>query len=338
MAEVQPRGARVGRPPTMKDVAEVAGVALKTVSRYVNGETNIDPGMMDRIGAAIESLGYRRNLAAASIRPGWTSKTIALISSDLANPYYSALAYAVESTLWEQGYLLTTFSSEEDGAKHDQAIDRLIEQRVDALLVVPPRNPGRPWASVRPPVPPVVFLDRPAELDGAPSVLADNAGGSKAATLELGRHGARRIAFVGDSLQIYTMSERIAGYREGLAEAGLEEGPVRTDAKTVEGAEAAVKDLLGDGDVDAVFAANNRAAIGALRAFASAGRRLPMIAFDDFEAATVVTPAVSVVAQDVARMGSLAAELAISILRGDGAPPARTVLPTELILRGSELP
>lgn len=313
-------------------------MALKTVSRYVNGETNIDPGMMERIGAAIVKLGYRRNLAAASIRPGWTSKTVALISSDLANPYYSALAFAVESTLWELGYLLTTFSSEEDGHKHDQAIDRLIEQRVDALLVVPPRNPGRPWASVRPPVPPVVFLDRPAVLDGAPSVLADNAGGAKSATVELARNGARSIAFVGDSLEIYTMAERIAGYRVGLSEVGLEDGPVDTNAKTVEGAEAAVTKLLHDGTADAIFAANNRAAIGALRAYAKTGHRLPMIAFDDFEAATVVSPAVSVVAQDVAGMGSLAAHLVVKILRGEGDPPATTVLPTELILRGSELP
>lgn len=323
----------------MNDVATAAGVSLKTVSRYVNGETNIDPVLAARIGSAIDSLGYRRNLAAASIRPGWTSKVIGLITGDLANPYYSTLARAVEATAWANGYMLTTASSEEDGGRHDRAVDRLIEQRVDALLVVPPRHPGRAWADVRPPVPPVVFLDRPADLNGAPTVLADNAGGAKAATAALAENGARRIAFVGDSLEIYTMAERYRGFAHGLESVGhpLRPEDVRSDAHGTAEARHAITQLIEQGEVDAIFAANNRAAIGALHAFADTGRRLRMIAFDDFEAATLVHPAVSVVSQDVARMGSLAAEIAIGRLRGeaDGAT-STTVLPTQLILRGSE--
>ena len=327
---------RDGRAPTMNDVAREAGVALKTVSRFVNGETNIDPARAARIAEAIESLGYRRNLTAASLRPGWTSKVIGLITSDLANPYYSALARAVESTAWSRGYLLTTVSSEEDGGRHDLALDRLIEQRVDALLIVPPRNPSRPWSGVRPPIPPVVFLDRPADLDTAPTVLTDNAGGSEAATRELAAHGAKRIAFVGDSLQIYTMAQRFAGYRSGLRAAGLDDDPalVAATAHSPEEALLAVRELLRTREVDAIFAANNRAATGALHAFRERNQRLPIIAFDDFEAATLVAPQVSVVSQDVNRMGQLAVQIAI-----DGHRDGRTVvLPPRLILRGSERP
>lgn len=326
------------RPPTMKDVAEAAGVGLKTVSRYVNGETNINPALRERIKSAIDALGYRRNLAAASIRPGWTTRVIGMITSDLANPYYSTLAHAAESVAWSAGYLLTTFSSEEDGERHDLAIDRLMDQRVDALLVVPPRKPGRAWLDLRGTHPPVVFLDRPSVLEGAPCVLADNAGGSREAAMELAQHGAERIAFVGDSEQLYTMSQRLRGYRDGLAQVGVRSGPISHAAHSQEEAHAVVMGLLQEDGADAVFAANNRAAIGALHAFADSGRRLPMIAFDDFEAAKVVRPQVSVVSQDVARMGALAAEIAIGMLQGQVPHSDRTVLGTKLLLRGSERP
>lgn len=97
--------------PTMNDVAREARVGLKTVSRYVNGQTNIDPVLAGRIGDAIVALGYRRNLAAASIRPGWTSRVLGLIISDLANPYYSVLTRSIETYAREKGYLLISASS-----------------------------------------------------------------------------------------------------------------------------------------------------------------------------------------------------------------------------------
>ena len=329
---------KASQSPTMVDVAAQAGVALKTVSRYVNGETNIDPALAERIRLAIETLGYRRNLQAASIRPGRRSRVVGLIISDLANPYYSVLTKAVEALLWSQGYLLTTVSSEEDGARHDRAIERLMEQRVDALLVVPPRVPGRPWSEVRRPIPPVVFLDRPAEYDEADTVLADNTGGARDATTALVRVGSRRIAFVGDSLSIYTMAQRFDGYQSGLAQSSLlfSESLLSAEAHSSEQACAEVERLVLSCGADAIFAANNRAAIGALSAFSAGVPRVPMIAFDDFEAAPLVTPAISVVSQDVVAMGRVAAELALERISGTRITPRRVVLATQLILRGSE--
>lgn len=326
--------------PTMNDVAREAGVALKTVSRFVNGETNINPVLAGRIAEAIAALGYRRNLAAASIRPGWTSKTLGLIISDLANPYYSTLTRAIESSARERGYLVISSSSDESGTQHDLLVDRLMEQRVDGLIVVPPRDPGRPWSEVTPPIPPLVFLDRPVEFDSADVILADNAGGANAATAELLAHGAKRVAFVGDALSIYTMRERHRGYLGALGERGVtrDDGLVRTDAHSSEQAAATVADLLATTDADAIFAANNRASVGALLAFREAGRRLPLIGFDDFEAAMLSSPAVSVVSQDVTEMGRRAAEIALDRLAGGDRQPGTVVLPTALVLRGSERP
>ncbi len=326
--------------PTMKDVAREAGVALRTVSRFVNGETNIKPELADRIAQAISTLGYRRNLAAASIRPGWTSKTLGLIISDLANPYYSALTSAIDSYARERGYVVISSSSDEIGAQHDRLVDRLMEKRVDALIVVPPRDPGRDWALVPPPIPPLVFLDRPANFDGADVIIADNTGGARDATSELITHGARRIAFVGDSLSIFTMRERHAGYLSALSDAGIipDDDLILNSAHTSEDAANAVMELLKASKVDAIFAANNRGSVGALLAFRQVGRRVPLIGFDDFEAAQLSTPETSVVRQDVAEMGRKAAEIVFDRLAGNSSPPQTYVLPATLVLRGSELP
>lgn len=338
---------RSSRPPTMNDVAAAAGVGLKTVSRYVNGATNINQELSERIGAAIEALGYRHNLAAASIRPGRSSKVIGLIISDLANPYYSVLARSVERVCTEHGYLLMSASSEEDADRHRLLVDRLVAQRVDGLVVVPPRQATTAWATSTIVHVPMVLVDRPTgplESVEAHTVLADNAGGATRATAAMLAAGARRVAFLGDSLELYTMRERLAGYHRALAEADLGgatgTGPIEPivsdGAHSVEDAAAVVAGFLASGEVDAVFAANNRAAIGAVQAFATAGRRLPLVGFDDFEAAPLVSPAVSVVAQDVALMGRVSAETLLALIAGEAGPPVTHTLDVRLELRGSE--
>lgn len=325
--------------PTMNDVAREAGVGLKTVSRYVNGETNINPQLAARIAEAITTLGYRRNLAAASIRPGWTSRTLGLIISDLANPYYSVLARAIESCARQRGYLLISASSDEKGAQHDLLVDRLMEQRIDGLIVVPPKEPGRDWRTVLPPIPPLVFIDRPVEFSEADIVVADNEGGAHEAVAELIRNGAKHVAFVGDDVSIYTMRERYRGYRRALEEAGidLDDELVVSTAHSSQDAATAVGILLRTTRADSIFAANNRASIGALTAFRTTGRR-PMIGFDDFEAATLSVPEVSVVSQDIAETGRLAAEILLDRLAGGVSDYSTRVMPTALQLRGSELP
>lgn len=321
----------------MNDVADRAGVSLKTVSRYVNGETNIDPALSERVRLAISALGYRRNLAAASIRPGWTSRTVGLVISDLANPYSSTLARAVEDVVVDRGYALITMSSNESAERHDRHIQRLMEHRVDGIIVVPPRQASTIWSALAPPVPPVVFVDRPAPVPGGCSVLADNRGGAKGAVDALIASGARSVAFVGDSLEIYTMRERHRGYVDAVRAAGLFEDTslVHDTAHSSEESARIVAALLAGKRADAVFAANNRASIGALTAFREQQERVPVIGFDDFEAATLVSPEFSVVTQDVPGIGALAAELLLELVGGRSVVP-RHVLATELRLRGSE--
>lgn len=328
----------MGSNPTMNDVAREARVALKTVSRYVNGETNINPVMAERIRAAIAQLGYRRNLAAASIRPGQSSKIVGLIIEDLGNPVYSTLARAVEAEVARGGYLLTIASSSESGEQHDKIVDRLMELRIDGLIIVPPREQGRSWRDVAPPIPPLVFLDRPVDAEGVDTLVAADAQGSEEAVEQLFREGAKRVAFVGDSLSIYPIEQRHQGYMRAHAARSLpvDERFVVTDAHDSEQALATVRRLMAEGEVDAIFAANNRAAVGALLAFRELGRRLPLIGFDDFEAATLMSPAVSVVSQDFEQIGTSAARILLERMSGSEEPHRTTVVPTTLVLRGSE--
>ena len=328
----------MGNSPTMNDVAREAGVALRTVSRYVNGATNIDSELAERIRLAIDSLGYRRNLAAASIRPGWDSKVLGLIIGDLSNPYYTALTRAIEREASDRGYLLITASSEEDGTRHDKLVDRLVEQRVDGLIIVPPHRPARLWSEVAGTLPPIVFLDRPVAGIAADAVLSDDAGGADAAVQALIDAGARSVAFVGDSLSIHTLEQRMRGYECALSRNGIEIRTelVFTEAHSEAQARVAVTRMLSDTGADAIFGANNRATIGALWAFRDAGRRLPIIGFDDFDLAELMQPEVSVVSQDIEQMGTLAASLLIERLNGIDTGHQDHVLPTTLILRGSE--
>ncbi|TKV60634.1 LacI family transcriptional regulator [Nakamurella flava] len=333
-------GPRQDRRPTMNDVAARAQVGLRTVSRYVNGMTNINPEMAERIRSAIEELGYRRNLAAASIRPGQTSGVIGLVIGDLANPYWAALARSVESVAAETGLLLTIASSEEDGARHDWVVERLLQQQVDMIIDVAPRTVGRSWSHWSPPLPPVVFVDRPGDLAGADTVLADNRGGTRDAVAALLAGGARRIAFVGDDRALHTMDERYEGYLLAHAQHGVVVDPTLVFETSHSSGQAVdlVARLLREGRADALFAANNRAAVGALLAFRTVGTRLPIIGFDDFEAAPLFDPPLSVVAQDVEAMGRAAVRAGLDRLQGDDGPARVQVLPTTLQLRGSERP
>src|SRR5665647_671484 len=161
------------RIPTMVDVARLAGVGLKTVSRYANGEQNINPELATRIAKAISDLGYRRNLAAASIRPGWTSKVLGVVVSDLGNPFFFTFARMIETAARKRGYLVIIASSEDSGDLQDRIIDRLLGQRVDGLVIVPAQVGRLVLSELRPPVPPTAVLDRPIDSDEVDTILAD---------------------------------------------------------------------------------------------------------------------------------------------------------------------
>ncbi|MFF4624001.1 LacI family DNA-binding transcriptional regulator [Nonomuraea jabiensis] len=323
--------------PTMKDVASAAGVALKTVSRVVNGEPGVHPATAERVRAAIERLGYSRNESAAVLRRG-TTATVGLVIEDVADPFYSGLSRAVEDVVIEHGWLLLSGSSSEEPLRERELVETFCARRVDGLIVVPA---GDDHTYLRPELEagtPVVFADRPpgAGID-VDTVLADNLGGAGEAIRHLMGHGHSRIAFLGDDPGIFTAAERLNGYRQALG--GLfDHRLVSMRPPSPEGVRADLARMFAlDDPPTALFTGNGRYTVTTLRALA--GRRVALVGFDDFELADLLTPGVSVVAQDPAWMGRVAAELLFRRLRGDTGPPEHIELPVRLIARGSgELP
>jgi LacI family transcriptional regulator len=326
--------------PTMRDVASRAGVSLKTVSRVINGEAGVAVATAARVADAIDDLGFQRNDLARSLRQGVSSSTLGLVIEDVANPFYSAIAQAVEAAARERGFLLITASCEEDPDRERELVQALLRRRVDALLLVPASRDHAYLVRETAGGTPVVFLDRPPVGLEADTVLLDNFGGARAAVEHLLAHGHRRIAVVGDTDELFTAAERLAGYRHALEAAGVPvlDELIRLGTHDAAQAESVVHDLLAlppDRRPTALFAGNNRNAIGALRALRTASHRIALVGFDDFELADLLALPSTVVRHDSQQMGAHAAALAFARLDGGAHPPRRVVVPTELIVRGS---
>jgi LacI family transcriptional regulator len=321
----------------MRHVADRAGVSLKTVSRVINGEPGVAEATAERVGTAIAELGFRRNDLAASLRQGGSTATLGLVIEDLANPFYSAIARAVEAAAHARGYLVITGSCEEDLERERKLVLALLSRRVDALLLVPAMHErDHAWLERELDGIPVVFLDRPPAGIEADAVLVDNSGGARAGAEHLLAHGHRRIAYVGDPGQLYTAAERVAGFRAAMRAAGVpvDERLVRAESHDAGQAEAVVRDLLALPARErptALLTGNNRNTVGALRAMRDRGPAL--VGFDDFELADLL--GISVVRHDAARMGAEAAALAFARLAGENGAARRVMVPTELVARGS---
>jgi LacI family transcriptional regulator len=324
--------------PTMRDVALAAGVSLKTVSRVINDEPGVASATADRVAAAISELGFQRNDLARSLRQGRSSSTLGLVIEDVANPFYSAIAQAVEAEARDHGYMLITASCEEDPARERELVQALLRRRVDALLLVPASRDHEYLARETADGTPVVFLDRPPAGVDADCVLLDNLGGARSAVEHLLARGHERIAMIADPGRLYTAAERLAGYRQALEAAGVpvHDDLLRLGTHDVGQAETVVRELLAlppGRRPTAVFAGNNRHTIGALHALRTTAEPVALVGFDDFELADLL--GITVVRHDSPRMGAHAAALAFERLLGGARTPRRVVVPTELIVRGS---
>ena len=329
----------------MRDVAALAGVGLKTVSRVVNGESGVSDETRARVEAAIERLDYRQDINASLLRRlGRKTATIGLVLEDVSNPFSSALHRAIEDRARERGVMLFTGSCDEDPDRERELIGSFRARRVDGIIVVPASSDHRYLLPEQRARTPLVFVDRPARFVNADSVMSDNSGGSERAISHLAAVGHRRIGFLGDALEIQTAADRLRGYTLALATLGLEPDPaiVRTGLRSVDAAaQAAMEILRGENPPTALFTAQNLVTIGALHALRELRleHTTALVGFDDIELADLLEPAVTVVAQDPPAIGRAAADMLFARLDGDDAPPQHVVIDVELIARGSgEIP
>jgi LacI family transcriptional regulator len=322
----------------MNDVARLAGVGLKTVSRVVNGEPRVSEAMAERVRAAIEELGYSPHEGARLLRRGQTA-CIGLLLEDVANPFYSALAGAVEQVARANGFLLFTASSEEDAAQERELALAFCARRVDGLVIVPAASADHQY--LEPEIEAgviAVFVDRPAVGIAADAVLADNVGGTRAAVVHLLRHGHRRIGYIGDAAEIFTAAQRLRGYRDELVDSGLpfDESLVAMGHPEPQFVHAALDRMLaGPEPVTALIAGNNRATVAVLRDVSTRPNQLALVGFDDFELADLLNPGVTVVAHDPVALGRTAADLLFRRLQGYRGPVQTIEIATRLVPRGS---
>jgi LacI family transcriptional regulator len=308
------------------------------VSRVVNDEAGVRSDTAQRVQEAIVALGFRRNDAARALRSGQVSRTLGLVIEDISNPFYSGIMRGVEQVAREHGRLLIAGSSDETPERERELVLALCERRVDGLIIVPASSDHAYLLPEMRLGVHVVFLDRPPKGIDADTVLVDNQGGASEATEHLLAQGHRRIAMVGDNPELFTASERLAGYRAALERRGVafDEQLVRLGLHDADAAAGAAAELLALPDPPtAIFAANNRNAIGALRAISRAGRPVALVGFDDFELAELLPVPVTVVAASPLELGLRAAEMLIERLHGNDTPARTVVLPTTLLVRGS---
>ena len=326
------------RRPTLKDVAAVAGVSIKTVSRVVNDEPFVSDDVTARVQAAVRMLGYRRDDRASTLRRATRSATIGLVVADVANPFYSAITRFVENAALAEGHLLITVSSDDDPRRERHIVDRLVRRRIDGLLIASARQDHQFLKREIDHGMAVVFFDRPPVRLAADAVLLEDERGAHLAVEHLLAAGHRRIALISDvSLDVYTARQRFSGYRAALADAGI---PV-VDELTRFGLhhptrarDAVVEMLEADAAPTAFFATNNRTAVGAAEALADRPE-IGLIGCDDFELASALRRPVTVVAFDVDEIARHATELLFERLAGRRGKPQRRWVPPNLIVRST---
>jgi LacI family transcriptional regulator len=328
------------RPPTMRDVAALAGVSLKTVSRVVNGEPQVGPDLVSRVLDAVGKLGYRHNLTASTLRRSdQKSQTIGLLLDDVSNPFSSSAHRAIEEVARQRGTLVFAGSSGEP-ERERELLSAMVSRNVDGFIVMPASGDHSGLLRERRLGRPIVFLDRVGSFADADSVTANNMEGTRLGVVHLASYGHKRIAFLGDLRTIWTAQQRYLGYLEGLSLAGIHLAPelVRRDLHSSEVAAAATSELLTSATPpSAIFAAQNLITIGAIHALQALGllHSVALVGFDDIQLADLLDPPVTVVAQDPAALGRAAAEVLFARLDGDRSPARTLLVPTRLVQRGS---
>jgi LacI family transcriptional regulator len=313
-------------------------VSIKTVSRVVNSEPFVSEDTAAKVNRAVKELGYQQDLIASSLKRDRQSATIGLVVADVANPFYSQVTRTIESEALAAGHLLITVSSDEDPRRESQVIDRLIQRRVDGLILASARRDHRFLKKETELFTSIVFFDRPPVRLAADAVLLDNYNGARLAVDHLISAGHRRIAFLSDPLlDMYTAFERYRGYQEALDAAGLaiDERFVAAGLHAPGSAAAHVANFLEQPDPPTgFFATNNRTAVGAANALAN-HPDVGLVGFDDIELAEALRRPVTVVSYDLQDMARTAVRLLLDRMDGYAGKPRQVTIPTNLIVRAT---
>jgi LacI family transcriptional regulator len=330
--------------PTIRDVAKLAGVAPITASRVISNSGYASEDVRRRVNQAAEQLGYVPNSLARSLRSKRT-RTLALVLTDITNPFWTTVARGVEDTASEVDYHVIFCNTDESASKQQSYLEAMIQKQVDGILLVPARSKENPIGFLHQQNVQVVLLDRRLPDMEADVVRCDSRGGAYQLIKLLVKLGHRHIAILGGPSGVSSADDRVAGYRLALHEAGLKSEKqliIYGEFSVESGYEMTRRLLTLPSRPTALFACNNFIAIGALKALHDAGlvvpKKMSVVGFDDLPAAIVVDPFLTVAVQPAYEMGQRATKRLLQCLDGENTGGFQDiVLPVSIIERKSTL-
>ncbi|MGP5690043.1 LacI family DNA-binding transcriptional regulator [Glutamicibacter ardleyensis] len=333
---------------TIKDVASAAGVSVATASRVLSGHPATSPASRTKVESAAKELGFMPNAQARSLRSTKTD-SIALLISDLRNPYFSDLAHAVEQHARTAGLMTFIGNANEDAAQQDDFLATMLSRRVDGLVIVPQglneesNQPSEMMNRVLSSGIPTIFVDRALPGVQVPAITANSAQALDEAVATLKSLGHQNIAFVGGPKHASTALERYSAFETALANNGLvgdEALHFVGDFQPASGALAAQWLLENPAKPSAVIIADAPMSIGALRIWRELGVRvgadLSVITFDEVDAMLIHDPPIATIGHDLSQMGKMAVQALREVMAGQKPEPEELI--SKFTLRPSVAP
>jgi LacI family transcriptional regulator len=324
---------------TLADVAKVAGVGVMSVSRVVNGTRSVSKSTEEKVRAAIRRIGYQPN-EAAKVLKGQRAQVLGLIVPDIADPFFAVCANAIQATAREAGYMTLMVASGHRAKIERQQAEMMMQRQIAGLIVVPMVADNDYSFKAKSSGLPIVALDRPLGEFDTDAVLVDNREASVKMVQHLIEHGHSNILCVTDDERIMTRQEREAGYIQAMHQAKLNTRICVVSPASGTFAEQFPSILVSKPIPTAIVTSRNLLTVEVLmhlqQARVNIPRQVALISFDDFDAATLVSPKVTAVRQPVAELGRRAVSLLLERIKGTNTePPMHVVLKTDLILRES---
>ena len=336
---------RVQKVITIRDVAKQAGVSVATVSRVFNGSTKVDPDLAERVQAVAARLKYQPSKA-ARILAGQGSTLLGLLVTDMQNPFYLDLIRGVEEVAQHHGYLLVTCNTMEDAQKEEKYLKVLAAEPIAGAIVVPTQRQIAGLEHLRERNIPLVTVDRKVDDRSLDCVIIDNVAAAREAVTHLISNGYRRIGVIAGPKSVTNTNERVLGYRQALQQAGIPRESALEQRGLLVGSDVGFRlatQLLNlKSPVEAIFAANNRLTVGALRAIYAQQKRIPediaLVGFDEIQWAIPELISVTTVIQSAYELGSAAANRLLQRLQKPDAPRQEIVLQHQLSEGASSAP
>ena len=336
---------------TIKDVAKAANVSIATVSRVVNDYAHVRPAVRDAVNKAISDLGYRPNGLASSFRTQ-QSNIVGVLLRQQRTPFSSALAYAIETTMFDEGYRVLLCSTNGDPDREEAYLDTMLEMRAQGVIIRPSGSTTRTVrraAALRERSVAVTFVDMKPRLASISAVVCDNFSGGYEGMRHLIDLGHRRIGVVAGAVAQQgggsdVGSERVRGIRQAAQDLAddveIVFSPPFMETSSFEvGKECGRALIAGQKDMTAIFATTDMLAIGVVHAAHTLGLDLPrdlsILGYDGVLESAVTFPTLSTIAQPIEEMGRIAATTLIEHMRGIARTPRQVVLENSLIRRDS---